>query len=83
MLWIAVALMLLGGCKRTTPTPGAFVATVNTQILPGQATILDHGLPQPVAASRDDKGVQSDFLENVVLVKPRSAADLQSFLARF
>ena len=81
--WI-VALTCLSACRiATLPGPGAFVATVNTQILPGQATILDHGLPQPVAASRDDKGVQSDFLENVVLVKPRSAADLQSFLDRY
>ena len=82
-LWIA-ALMLLGACTHVaTPIPGAFVAKVNTNVVPGQATILAQGHPQPVAASRDDKGVQSDFLEGIVLLRPKSEADLQSFLARY
>lgn len=82
-VWVA-ALMLLGACSDvTTPAPGAFVAAVNTKVVPSQATILAHGQPQPVAASRDDKGVQSDFLEGIVLLKPKNAADLQSFLDRY
>lgn len=82
-LWIT-ALMLLGSCAHVTILiPGAFEARVNTNVVPGQATILAQGHPQPVAASRDDKGVQSDFLENIVLLKPKSAADLQSFLDRY
>lgn len=82
-LWIA-ALMLLGACGHvTTPIPGAFVVSVNIYVVPGQATILAQGNPQPIAASRDDKGVQSDFLEGIVLLKPKSAADLQAFLDRY
>jgi len=36
-----------------------------------------------VAASRDGDGVQSEFLESIVLVRPKNAADLQAFLARY
>ncbi len=60
------------------------VGTVNVKIAPIQATISGgRDKPQPVATSRDEKGVQSDFLEGVVLVKPRNATDLQSFLDRY
>jgi hypothetical protein len=78
------ALVLLSSCHHTTrPTPTAFEATVNSKVTPNQATISAKGKPEPVAASRDDKGVQSDFLENILLVKPRNAAELKSFLSRY
>jgi hypothetical protein len=64
--------------------PSALVATVNTEVVSGQPAIPDaKGNIQSVAASRDDKGIQSDFLERIVLLKPKSSADLQSFLDRY
>ncbi len=70
------ALMFLASCSR-------FEAKVDPKVAPAEATILAHGNPERVAASRDADGVQSDFLESIVLVRPKSAADLQSFLARY
>ena len=79
-LWIA-ALMVLGACGQK---PSAFVATVNTEVVSGRTAVPDaKGNIQSVAASRDDKGIQSDFLERIVLLKPKSGADLQSFLDRY
>lgn len=69
-----------------TPTPPAagFEAKVNTELVPQQAVIEDaQGNLLPVATSRDDQDVQSDFVEGVVLVRPDSAADLQTFLDRY
>jgi hypothetical protein len=37
----------------------------------------------PVAASLDEQGVQSDFVEGVVLLRPDTEADLQAFLERY
>jgi hypothetical protein len=81
--WI-VALTCLCACRIPTPrSPGAFVATVNSAVVPTEPTILTHGRPEPVAASRDANGVQSEFLQGIVLLKPRGARDLQSFLDRY
>jgi len=67
-----------------SPTPGVLEAQVNPAIVPVQPSIPDlQGDPLPVCASRDEQGVQSDFVEGVVLIKPRSDADLQDFLDRF
>ena len=70
------ALMFLASCSR-------FEAKVDPKVAPAEKSILAHGNPEPVAASRDSDGVQSEFLESIVLVRPKSAADLQSFLARY
>jgi hypothetical protein len=70
------ALMFLASCNR-------FEAKVDPKVAPAEKSVLAHGNPEPVAASRDSDGVQSEFLESIVLVRPKSAADLQSFLARY
>jgi hypothetical protein len=70
------ALMFLASCNR-------FEAKVDPKVAPAEATILSHGNPEAVAASRDGDGVQSEFLESIVLVRPKNAADLQAFLARY
>jgi Subtilase family len=62
---------------------GTFQARVDSHLLPRQATAAAAGVPQTVAASRDDKGIQTDFLEAIVLLKPRNDADLQAFLVRY
>jgi len=69
-------LMFLASCSR-------FEAKVDPKVAPAEKSILAHGNPEPVAGSRDSDGVQSEFLESIVLVRPKSAADLQSFLARY
>ena len=82
--FLIVALTCLAACRIATPPgPGAFVTTVNPAVVPTQPMLLTHGRPEPVAASRDANGVQSEFLEGIVLLKPRSAPHLQSFLRRY
>ncbi|HNO80207.1 MAG TPA: S8/S53 family peptidase [Phycisphaerae bacterium] len=68
-----------------TPSPGArFKPEINTELAPQQAAIPDaEGSLQTVACSRDAKGVQSDFLEGLILLRPASDADLTAFLNRF
>lgn len=72
-----------------TPTPTAapaepFAPSVDPAVLPTQPAVIDsNGAEQAVCASRDMHGVQSDFVEGVVLLRPKSAADLSAFLARY
>src|SRR5947208_2522566 len=78
------ALTLLSSCVHIHgPRPGPFTASVNAKVVPKQATILTHGNPETVGASRDDRGVRSDFLEGIVLLKPKDPVELQSFLDRY
>jgi hypothetical protein len=83
-LWITTVI-LLGACQHGgAPAPGPFEASVNAGVVAGQATIRGaRGELQPVSASRDGRGVQSEFLEGIVLLKPANAANLQSFLDRY
>lgn len=69
-------------------TPGAlsgpFQPVINREITPGSSDLsAENGSVQPISAARDAQGVQSEFLEGLVLLKPRSDADLQDFLARY
>ena len=75
-------LILLAAC--VSGKTGGFDASVNSALKPAVTNVPDAaGNPQPVAASRDAKGIQSDFIESVVLVTPASAAELQDFLRRY
>lgn len=86
-----VLAVLVGACTQENPSPTddpnapeEFTPAVNATVIPQRTTIPDaQGNDQPVCASRDADGVQSDFVEGVVLIKPRSAADLQAFLERY
>lgn len=67
-----------------TPASSDFETRLNPELAPLQPAVSDaQGNLLPVAASRDDLGVQSDFVEGVVLLRPDSPADLQSFLERY
>jgi hypothetical protein len=59
-------------------------ATVNPVVIPPQPSLPDgEGKPQPIGASRDKHGVQSEFVVGQVLVRPKSDEDLQAFLQRY
>lgn len=77
--------LLLAACVSVGETrPGKFEASVNPVLKPEVASVPDiAGNAQPIAASLDDRGVQSDFVEGVILVTPRSDAELQDFLTRY
>lgn len=79
-------LLMFAACSPGTPLPipDKFEPTVNPNVQPAQATIPDaQGNPQTVSSSRDDQGVQSDFLEGLVLVRPAPGAELNAFLSRY
>ena len=60
------------------------VPKVNPLVIPAQALLPDkNGNPQPVAASRDNQGVRSDFVVGQVLLKPKTTTDLENFLQRY
>ena len=64
--------------------PHDFEALVDPALMPAVASIPDAaGVAQPVAASRDERGIQSDFVEGVILVRPGSDAELRDFIARY
>ncbi len=69
----------LNGC----PPPGQFEAKINADLVPLQAAVIMKGNPERVVSSRDAQGVQSDFVEGVVVVRPKSDAELQDLLARY
>lgn len=87
VLFAVVAILLsFAACSPTSPNPllDPFEPTVNSDLLPAQKTVPDaQGNPQPVSSSRDSQGVQTDFVEGLVLVRPSSAADLNAFLSRY
>jgi Subtilase family len=59
-------------------------ATVNPVVIPPQPSLPDgEGNSQPVGASRDKNGVQSEFIVGQVLVRPKTDEDLQTFLQRY
>jgi Subtilase family len=77
------ALLTVPGCHLGERAP-SFRPVVNPRLAPPQSSVPDaEGNPQPVAASRDARGIQTDFLEGVVLVRPRTAAQLADFLRRY
>ncbi|HZW91005.1 MAG TPA: hypothetical protein VFF12_18145, partial [Myxococcaceae bacterium] len=65
------------------PVP-LLVPAVNTAVTPTQPTIPDgHGGTLPVADSRDEHGIRSEFVVGQILVRPRSQSALTSFLQRY
>jgi hypothetical protein len=75
-------LFILAGCM-SNDTRG-FEALVDPGLKPRQPSVVDTaGRPQPIAASRDSEGIQSDFVEALLLVEPASESALQDFLRRF
>lgn len=82
-LWLLSALLIAPGCHLGEPGP-SFRPVVNARLAPMQPSLPDAaGNPQPVAASRDSRGIQTDFLEGVVLIRPKTAAELADFLRRY
>lgn len=85
---LLIAAVVLSACgpkkpdSTTSTPPTTFEASVDPAVVPEHPTLAAAGKPQPVAASRDEKGVQSEFLEGIVLVKPKDAAELQAFVDR-
>ena len=81
LLFVATA-----GCPGPKPPPpeARFTFTVDPALAPAQAALAPRadGAPRPVATLRDEAGVQSDFVENELLVYPKSDAELTAFLAR-
>jgi hypothetical protein len=70
---------------RTTFTinPSTFSFTVDPSIHPSPATTGDgRGGTLPLAASKDESGVRSEFIANQVLFMPKNQAELDAFLAR-
>lgn len=79
----AALLVLLAACV-SGDKPGDFEASVNPTLEPELASIPDAaGTAQPIAASRDEQGIQSEFVEGVILVRPRSDSELRDFVARY
>jgi hypothetical protein len=81
---VITAAFFLASCATIGPPPGGFEAVVRTDLVPKTASIPGPGgTSQPVAASRDDKGVQSDFVEGIVVLHTKNEADVSAYLARF
>lgn len=79
---IAALLLLLPAC--VSGEIGGFEASVDSTLRPAVQSVPDAtGGSQPVAASRDAQGIQSDFVEGRVVVRPRSQTALQEFLDRY
>jgi hypothetical protein len=76
--------VVLASCTTIGPPLAGFEATVRTDLVP-KTTTVPYGkeITETVAASRDDRGVQSDFVEGIVLLRVQSDADLPAYLARF
>lgn len=82
-LWLLAVLLIAPGCHLGEPGT-SFRPIVSTRLAPAQPSLPDAaGNPQPVAASRDSRGIQTDFLEGVVQVRPKTAAELANFLLTY
>jgi Subtilase family len=82
LLTVLIAAFFIAGCGKTD-RPVPFEARVDPAVVAAQPALNAAGTPQPVAASRDEKGVQSEFLEGIVLVKPKNPAELKAFVDRY
>jgi subtilisin family serine protease len=79
---VATALLLLSACA--SDKIGGFEASVDPALMPKQPSVPDaSGNLQSVAVSRDAQGIESDFVERIVVVRPGSDATLQDFLSRY
>lgn len=64
--------------------PATLEVRVNPEVTPSQPSVPDKdGNPQEVAGSRDENGVQSDFIVGQVLIRPKSEEDLNAFVGRY
>jgi len=66
-----------------TVTVAPFQPVVNPDLEPVETFLPGADGPRPVGASRDQAGVQTDFVIGEVLVRPESPAALQAFLNRY
>jgi hypothetical protein len=80
-----LAIALLSACNPAVQNPDDPVTvTVNPALVPGTATTPGPGGETlRVAASRDAKGIQTDFVEGIVLVRASSRDELKPFLDRY
>lgn len=85
-LLLLLSLAVTTGCPGTRPPPPEvrFTFSIDGALSPAQATLAPRadGAPRPVATLSDAAGVQSDFVENELLVYPKSDAELSAFLSR-
>ncbi len=74
---------LASGCQ-TVPPGIAPTAMVSAAVAVRQTTMPPvNGRPQVVAAFTDSAGLYAQLVEGYLLIRPRSAADLNNFLARY
>src|SRR4029079_1616393 len=83
---LVVPLLAIGACMqvndKTLTEP--FSAKVSSNLKPGTTSApVSSGDPTPVGASQDAQGIQSDFVEGLILVRPKPGASLQDFLNRY
>lgn len=80
-----IAIAASAGAQPTPQPPDEpFQLAVVDGLRPSQTTIPGpRGAVRTIATSHDEAGVQSDFVEGVLLLKPRSERDLPAFLQRF
>ena len=78
-----IAAALLAGCASggLVSPPAASVTPTLRPVQPALPPVSGHA--QPVAAFRDATGVGGEFVEGFLLVRPRSAAELQRFVTRY
>lgn len=83
LLFSALILLLAGNVIQADETK-LERPSVNPEIKSSVQIIPDkQGRPQNVAATRSEAGVQSEFVEGVILVRPKSEAELQRFLESY
>lgn len=74
--------ILLQGCSNAPLRPQS-VVTVESSLAPGSNPNAGDPHPGTVAASRDARGVQTDFYEGIALLHPESEQQLQTFLSAY
>lgn len=81
---IVLLAALIGAACSSSSGRKPFTWSVDPTLAPVTATLPDPaGQPRPVTTFRDSSGVQTDFVENELIVSPASDADLASFLTRY
>src|SRR5438552_4067654 len=85
LLWLAPIALLAACTSNPEQAPSNdFSPKLNSNLSPAQSSTPDtQGDALPVASSRNADGVQSDFVEGLVRLRPTSDAELQAFLSRY
>lgn len=88
-IWVLLCLLLLlpfdGRSASTNPTLPASTVQIDPTIVASRDALppLRDGAPRPVAALRDEKGRQLDFVENELVLYSRDAAAVSAFVLRW